>query len=117
MVKSAADRKQAWRPGGYQPLAVHPGSNRLYVAMHQGGAEGSHKNPAKEIWVFDLRSKKRIARMPGHDAIALTASSNGKRLLAIDIMKLSLVAIDMGAKPKARVLTAVGDIPVQVDSN
>jgi methylamine dehydrogenase heavy chain len=117
LVRSADDRKQAWRPGGYQPLAVHPGSGRLYVAMHPQGAEGSHKNPAKEIWAFNLKTKKRIARMPGHAAIAVTASSNGKRVLAIDIEKLSLVAIEVGAKPKARVLTQVGDIPVQVDSN
>ena len=116
-VKSAADRKAAWRPGGYQPLAVHPGSGRLYVAMHPQGAEGSHKNPAKEIWAFDLKTKKRVARLPGHAAIALTASSDGKRILAIDIEKLSLVAIDMGGKPKVRVLTQVGDLPVQVDSN
>lgn len=117
LVRSADDRKQAWRPGGYQPLAVHPGSNRLYVSMHPKGAEGSHKTPAKEIWAFNLKTKKRVARLPGHAAVALTASSNGKRVLAIDIEKLTLVAIDMGAKPKARALTQVGDIPVQVDSN
>jgi methylamine dehydrogenase heavy chain len=116
-VRSAADRKAAWRPGGYQPLAVHAGSGRLYVAMHPQGAEGSHKNPAKEIWAFDLKTKKRIARLPGHAAIALTASSDGKRVLVIDIEKLSLVAIDMTGKPKVRVLTQVGDLPVQVDSN
>lgn len=117
MVRSTADRKAGWRPGGYQPLAVHAASGRLYVAMHPGGAEGSHKNPAKEIWAFDLKTKKRVARMPGHAAIALTASSNGKRVLAIDIEKLSLVAIEIGAKSRSRVLTQVGDIPVQVDSN
>jgi methylamine dehydrogenase heavy chain len=117
LVRSAADRKAAWRPGGYQPLAVHPGSGRLYVAMHPQGGEGSHKNPAKEIWVFDLKTKKRLARLPGHAAIAVTASSDGKRVLAIDIEKLSLVAIETGAKPKSRVLTQVGDIPVQVDAN
>ena len=96
---------------------MHPGSNRLYVAMHPGGAEGSHKNPAKEIWAFDLKTKKRVARLPGHAAIAVTASSNGKRVLAVDIEKLTLVAIDLGAKPKSRALTQVGEIPVQVDSN
>lgn len=116
-VRSAADKKAGWRPGGYQPLAVHTGSNRLYVAMHPDGGEGSHKNPAKEIWAFDLKTKKRVARLPGHAAIAVTASSNGKRLLAVDIEKLTLVAIDLGAKPRSRALTQVGEIPVQVDSN
>ncbi|HEY5929958.1 MAG TPA: amine dehydrogenase large subunit, partial [Burkholderiales bacterium] len=117
MVKSSEDRKQSWRPGGYQPLAVHPGSNRLYVSMHPKGAEGSHKTPAKEIWAFDLKTKKRVARLPGHAAVALTVSSSGKRVLAIDIEKLNLVAIEIGAKSKSRVLTQVGEIPVQVDSN
>ena len=117
MVRTSADRKAGWRPGGYQPLAVHPGSGRLYAAMHPGGAEGSHKNPAREIWAFDLKTRKRVARMPGHAAIALTATSDGKRVLAIDIEKLSLVAIEVGAKSRSRVLTQVGEIPVQVDSN
>lgn len=117
MVRSAADRKKNWRPGGFQPLAVHPGSNRIYVGMHADGFEGSHKTPAQEIWAFDLKTKKRLARHKGHAAIALTASSSGDRILVVDIEKLELVAIDLGAKPKARVLTQVGDLPVQVDSN
>src|SRR5262249_31708816 len=116
LVNNAADRKKAWRPGGYQPLAVHVVSGRLYVAMHPQGAEGSHKNPAKEIWVFDLKTKKRVARMPGHAAVALTASTDGKRIYAIDIEKLSLVVMEPGVKPKVRNVTAVGDIPVQVDA-
>lgn len=117
MVRSAADRKKNWRPGGFQPLAVHPGSSRIYVGMHADGFEGSHKTPAQEIWAFDLKTKKRLARHKGHAAIALTASSSGDRILVVDIEKLELVAIDLGAKPKARVLTQVGDLPVQVDSN
>jgi methylamine dehydrogenase heavy chain len=111
-----ADSKKAWRPGGYQPLAVHPGTGRLYVTMHPGGAEGSHKNPAKEIWAFDLASKKRVARMPGHAAVAVTASKDGKRLLAIDIEKATLLVIDVRGKPRVRNATQVGAVPAQVDA-
>ncbi|WP_321912166.1 amine dehydrogenase large subunit [Paraburkholderia sp. J11-2] len=56
-----AERASGWRPGGLQPTAVHDRTHRLYVAMHQG-ADGSHKEPASEIWVFDLNTHKRIAR-------------------------------------------------------
>ncbi|CAB3778339.1 Aralkylamine dehydrogenase heavy chain [Paraburkholderia caffeinitolerans] len=56
-----AERASGWRPGGLQPTAVHDRMHRLYVAMHQG-ADGSHKEPASEIWVFDLNSHKRVAR-------------------------------------------------------
>jgi methylamine dehydrogenase heavy chain len=31
------------------------------VAMHKG-ADGSHKEPGTEIWVYDTQSKKRVAR-------------------------------------------------------
>jgi methylamine dehydrogenase heavy chain len=84
--------------------------------MHPGGGEGSHKNPAKEIWTFDLGAKKRIGRMPGHASIALTASKDGKRLMAIDIEKATLLVIDVGAKPKIRHSTQVGAVPAQVNA-
>lgn len=96
-----ADAKKAWRPGGYQLFAVHAASGRLYVAMHPGGAEGSHKNPAAEIWAFDIAARKRVARMPGHNAIALVAvQGTAPRLVALDAAKMGLVLIDAGAKPR-----------------
>ena len=110
------DHKKAWRPGGYQPLAVHSGTNRLYVAMHSGGVEGSHKNPANEIWVFDTQSKKRLARLPGNSATALETSADGKKLYAIDPLKASIVVWDKIA-PKAKVrLTQVGEFPGQIEA-
>jgi len=39
--------------------------------MHEGGRDGSHKMPAKEIWVYDLAQKKRIERVPGSNSIAM----------------------------------------------
>lgn len=66
------DKAAHWKPGGYQLLAVHDKTRRLYVAMHDGGRDGSHKLPAKEIWVFDLDSKKRLHRVAGNNAIALS---------------------------------------------
>ena len=111
-----ADQKKAWRPGGYQPLAVHTGTNRLYVTMHSGGVEGSHKNPANEIWVFDSQSKKRVARLPGNSAVALEPSADGKQLYAIDPVKASVVVWDKIA-PKAKVrLTQVGEFPGQLEA-
>jgi len=78
-------RKEGWRPGGYQPFAWHPASGRLFVAMHPAGAEGSHKNPAAEIWEVDARTHARVARAPGHNAVALALSREAKpSLLGID---------------------------------
>ncbi|MCD6681822.1 MAG: amine dehydrogenase [Burkholderiaceae bacterium] len=97
----AADAKKAWRPGGYQLFAIHAKSGRMYVLMHPEGQEGSHKNPAAEIWAFDLAAKKRIARIPGNNAISVTAIQGGApRLVALDAMTMGLVLIDAGDKPR-----------------
>ncbi len=94
-----AEARQGWRPGGYQPLALHERSGKLYVAMHPRGAEGSHKNPAQEIWAFDLAAKKRVARVPGSNAIAIAASRDETpKLYAIDGVKMALVVYDTAPK-------------------
>ncbi|HET7608113.1 MAG TPA: amine dehydrogenase large subunit [Gammaproteobacteria bacterium] len=92
---SAPEARAGWRPGGYQPLALHQRSGRLYVAMHARGSEGSHKNPAKEIWVFDVAAKKRVARAPGSNAIAIaTSRDDTPRLYAIDGVRMGLAVYD-----------------------
>ncbi len=48
-----------WRIGGAQHLAYHPGTERLYSVVHQGGP-GSHKDPGAEIWVYDVPAHKRV---------------------------------------------------------
>jgi methylamine dehydrogenase heavy chain len=59
---SPAEKAQNWRPGGLQQLAVHAGLNRLYAIMHQGPLE-THKDPGREVWVYDLARKVRIQKI------------------------------------------------------
>ena len=59
---SDQERKAGWRPGGLQQLAVHATSDRLYAIMHQGGPE-THKDPGKEVWVYDLGRHQRVQRI------------------------------------------------------
>ena len=76
--------KQGWRPGGYQPIAVHPGGKHAVVAMHDKGGEGSHKLPGKQLWIVDLETGKRVATAPAKGSVSLAFSKNGKRLQALD---------------------------------
>jgi methylamine dehydrogenase heavy chain len=112
---SAKERKKGWRPGGYQVLALHEGSGQFHVPMHSGGGEGSHKAPAKEIWTFDIATKKRVGRMPGHMATAIGTSPDGKRLYAIDAEKASLVIVELGRKPRVKGVFQVGEFPSQIE--
>ena len=56
------DRRDSWRIGGLQHLAVHAPSGRFYSLMHRGGVD-THKDPGEEIWVYDLGARKRINRI------------------------------------------------------
>jgi methylamine dehydrogenase heavy chain len=96
-----ADRKAGWKPGGYQLQAVHAQTKRLYVGMHDGAKNGSHKNPAKEIWVFDLATKKRIQRAPGSNSIAMALTKEAKpTLYAYDGMNLNFVRYETAPELK-----------------
>ncbi len=98
-----ADAKKNWRPGGYQPLALDAKRGRLYVGMHPNGREGSHKEPAREIWVFDLAKKSRVARVPGSMSIALAVTRGDKPLLfGIDGARNALVSWDVQGAPRLR---------------
>lgn len=114
---SAAEAKAGWRPGGYQPVALHDKSGRIYVGMHPKGKEGSHKSPAKEIWAFDTASKKRIDRVPGHHATVIAASrGDAPRVFAYSTDKSSLAVFDASGKLKhLKTASPFGELATQLD--
>jgi methylamine dehydrogenase heavy chain len=80
-LTTAAERQQGWRPGGMQQLAVNSGQNRLYAIMHQGDRD-THKDPGKDIWVFDLATRKRVLKIATRDyASSIQLSSDSEPLL------------------------------------
>ncbi|MBV6422251.1 MAG: Aralkylamine dehydrogenase heavy chain [Steroidobacteraceae bacterium] len=56
------DRGENWRPGGYQ-VGTANDAGLIYILMHPGGADGSHKNGGSEVWVFDPVLQKRVQRV------------------------------------------------------
>jgi methylamine dehydrogenase heavy chain len=71
---SAADEAGHWRPSGWQVVASDE-QKLLYVLMQPDAHEGTHKDPATEVWVFNAATKTRIKRLrltrPG-SSISLT---------------------------------------------
>ena len=59
---SNAERRQNWRPGGWQIASVDDAS-LIYVLMHKDGKNGSHKDGGEEVWVFDPAKKQRVQRI------------------------------------------------------
>ncbi len=62
-------------------IALSASTGQLYVAMHPDGKEGSHKDPAKEIWKIDLATHAVTARAPGADAVYLRVSGGDHPVL------------------------------------
>ena len=71
---TAADAPGEWRPSGWQVVAGDE-QKLLYVLMQPQAHEGTHKDPATEVWVYNTATKTRIKRLrlarPG-SSIALT---------------------------------------------
>ena len=113
------DKKNNWRPGGLQISALHRASGTFFVNMHDKGAEGSHKNPSKEIWAFDLASRKRLARIPSNHAVSITASQGGSgQLFLLNIEKASIEVHHIAAGyPKVREINGVGETAMFMEVN
>lgn len=74
---SDQEKKQGWRPGGWQPVAFHAPSHLIFVLMHQGG-EWTHKKPGTAVWVYDVNTQKRVAQ------ISLPVEANSIRVTQDD---------------------------------
>jgi methylamine dehydrogenase heavy chain len=110
-----------WRPSGYQTHAFHAKSGVLFVLMHKGGAEGSHKNPAEEIWAYDVSNKKLLARSPTSTAFSIGVGQGDDPVVyAIDLVNLKVLRYTADAS-KDYALTLAGEqkagsTPIQIET-
>ncbi len=82
---SDEERTNGWRPAGWHWTASHP-DGLLWVGMTPDGYEGSHKDPASEVWLFDIKKKARLSRIKLNEpAMAIDVSLEEEpRLLVVN---------------------------------
>jgi methylamine dehydrogenase heavy chain len=109
---TAEERRQGWRPGGLQQLAVHGGENRLYAIMHQGGLN-THKDAGKSVWVFDLTTHRRVARIPlVHPATSIRLTSDQHPVMfAVNAESSALEVYDPRSGRLLRTVSDIGSTP------
>ena len=85
-LTSEAERQQNWRPAGWHGKAALQ-DGRMWVAMTPDGYEGSHKDPAPEVWRYDVAQQARQARIKLRvPALSITVSAEDEpRLLVVNI--------------------------------
>jgi len=111
-LTSDAERKAGWRPGGIQQLAVNSRQSRLYAIMHRGGVE-THKDPGKDVWVFDLSTRQRLQQFTLKSlATSIQLSSDAQPLLySIFIDGTDLDVYDASSGKLLRTVAHVGTTP------
>ncbi|MFN3523618.1 MAG: amine dehydrogenase large subunit [Phenylobacterium sp.] len=61
-IPIAAGAPGDWAPGGYEVMSYSAPYGVMFVLMHSGAKDGSHKNPSEEIWAVDLAKKTVLYR-------------------------------------------------------
>lgn len=91
---SADERASGWRPGGWQ-LVASDRHGRFYILMNPQGKEGSHKDGGSEVWVFDVGTRERVARVPLPNwGISISVNSAERPLLVVTNGELALETYD-----------------------
>ena len=76
-----AERKDGWRAGGAQQLAINEQLGLLYSVMHQGPVD-TYEHGGPEVWVYDIEKQKRIKQIrTKRKAISIHVSPDKKPLM------------------------------------
>ena len=70
-----------WAPGGYQLIAYNALNDVLFVGMHPDATDGSHKNPASEVWTVAMGQQKLLYRAQVDRMYSLTVSQDKNPVL------------------------------------
>lgn len=114
---SAAELAQGWRTGGLQYLAAYRASGLLYVVVHQGSL-ATHKDPGKEVWVYDLKLRRRVRRIAlRHKAGSILVSQDGSPLLFTCFLGSGALQVyDARTGRYLRTVDSVGETPTYMVS-
>jgi len=111
-LTTEAEREEGWRPGGLQQLAVNPNDSHLYAIMHRGGI-ATHKDPGKDVWVFDVASRQRVRQIALKNlagSIQITTDEH-PLMFSISIDSTDLDVYDAASGSLLRTVQHIGTTP------
>ena len=75
-----------WAPGGYAVMGYNAPHGIMFVLMHAGAKDGSHKEASEEIWAVDLAHRTVLYRSAAKGLIQI-AVSQGKTPLVFGLAR------------------------------
>jgi methylamine dehydrogenase heavy chain len=111
---SAKEKAANWRPGGLGLIDKDDQGN-IYIIMHPDGHDGSQQHGGTEIWVFDSKQEKRIARYPVQSwAISIGVGRGENPLLVLTNGDLLLEVYDAHNGEFIRTIDAALETPLMI---
>lgn len=107
-LTSDGERQAGWRSGGLQELAVDPTESRLYAIMHRGPVS-THKDPGKDIWVYDLRDGKRVRQFELRTAASAIAITRDPKPLLF-ALQMESTDLDVYEPATGKLLRSIGHV-------
>lgn len=102
------DADGGWRPGGIQ-LSASDSAGRLYFLMHPEGADGTHKDPGIEVWVFDSATGNRLNRIALElPALSINVTRDDEPLLVATNVNMEIDVYDASSGRHLRTLANFG---------
>lgn len=118
LVDQETEKKAGWAPGGWQLITVAPKLNRLYVLMHDAHEPMKWEDPSPIIWVYDLKTHKRVGTLEAPNPIwSLHATSDDQPLLLGTNISGGLEVFDLKSGKHTGTMEAIAKTPIQVLSH
>ncbi len=117
-LTTEAEQKAGWAPGGWQLMAAAPKLNRLYVLMHDAHEAMKWEDPSPIVWVFDLKTMKKIGTLEAPNPIwSLHATSDDKPLLLGTNIAGGLETFDLTAGKHTGTMEKIAKTATQILSH
>jgi methylamine dehydrogenase heavy chain len=109
-ILTGKERRKNYRPSGLA-LIDKDDQGLVYVIMQPDGYEGSHQHGGNQVWVYDVKTKKRVTMIaaPNH-ALSLALTRGEKPKLVITNAELNLDVIDPVSGKLIQTVTDFGQV-------
>jgi methylamine dehydrogenase heavy chain len=107
------EKKAGWLPGGYEPVWGNAAKGLLFVLMHPGGGDWTHKKPGTEVWVYDVKGQKRVDRivLPTVANAILATQDDAPTLFALNVANATLQAFSAQDGKYLGALSGLSGVP------
>lgn len=115
---SDEEKAQGWAPGGWQVVAYHRESDRVFLLADQR-AKWTHKSPSRFVFVFEGKTGKRLNKIDlGHETDSIAVSQDKTpQLYALSSVQKTLFIHDAESGKETSKVDRLGHSPLVINTS